>query len=275
MEEKVQITADASSSEKRHAVYKDNYVEYMLCLALDIGEGMLRNGGEVSRVEEAVERICRAYGAMHVEVFSIVSVVHASVRMPDGSYSAQMRRIRKSGTDLGKLESFNALSREVCATKMPFEELEHRISSIKARRSYPAWLTILAMIAINAAFTLFFGGTIRDTIIAGFIGAIVSVFELLPKKNITGMAQTVVSSFIISLLAAISVMLGIGDNGSTIIIGSIMTLVPGISFGTALRDLLIGDLATGSLRTLSAVLQALMIAFGYMLAVALTGGAAI
>ncbi len=271
MEEKIEEIKE----EKRREIYKDNFAEYMLCLALDVAEGMLKNGGEVSRVEEAVERICRAYGAMHIEVFSIVSVVHASVRMPDGSYSAQMRRIRKSGTDLGKLESFNALSREICATRMPFDELEQKLSEIKARRSYPAWLTVLAMIAINASFTLFFGGTIRDTVVAGVIGAVVSIFELFPKKNITGMAQTVISSFIISLLAAVSVMLGVGDNGSTIVIGSIMTLVPGLAFGTALRDLLIGDLATGSLRTLAAVLQALMIAFGYMLAVVLTGGSAI
>ncbi len=261
--------------EKRHEIYKDNFAEYLLCLALDVGEGMLKNGGEVSRVEESIERICHAYGAVHVEVFSIISVVQASVRMADGSHSFQMRRIRKSATDLGSLECYNALSREICATRMSFEELEKKLSEIKARRSYPAWLTILAMVAINSSFTMFFGGKPDDIIVSGIIGAFVSVFNLVTEKKITGMAKTVVSSFIISLLAGLSVMANIGTNGSIIIIGSIMTLVPGISFGTALRDLLTGDLATGSLRTLSAVLQALMIAFGYMLAVVLIGGGVI
>lgn len=261
--------------EKRHEIYKDNYAEYLLCLALDIGEGMLKNGGEVSRVEESIERICRAYGAVHVEVFSIISVVQASVRMEDGSHSFQMRRIRKSATDLGKLECYNALSREVCLIKMPFDELEARILEIKNRRSYPVWLTVLSMVAINSSFTMFFGGKLNDIIISGVIGALVSVFDLLTEKKITGMAKTVVSSFMISLLAGLSVILRIGTSGSTIIIGSIMTLVPGISFGTALRDLLTGDLATGSLRTLGAVLQALMIAFGYMLAVVIIGGGGI
>ena len=59
--------------------------EYLLCLALDIGEGMLKNGAEVSRVEDTIERICKAYGAVHVEVFSIISYIHAALRMPDGS----------------------------------------------------------------------------------------------------------------------------------------------------------------------------------------------
>ena len=54
-----------------------------------------------------------------------------------------------------------------------------------------------------------------------------------------------------------------------------MILVPGISFGTAMRDLLCGDLASGSLKTLQSVLQALMIAFGYVLAVGIVGGGVI
>ena len=62
-------------------IYKDNFSEYLLCLALDVGEGMLRNGGEVSRVEDTMERILYAYGAAHVEVFAIISYINAAVRM--------------------------------------------------------------------------------------------------------------------------------------------------------------------------------------------------
>ena len=41
-------------------LYKEDFTEYLLCLALDVGEGMLRNGGEIGRVEDTIERICRA-----------------------------------------------------------------------------------------------------------------------------------------------------------------------------------------------------------------------
>ena len=93
--------------------------------------------------------------------------------------------------------------------------------------------------------------------------------------NMNGMAKTALSSFVIALMAGLSVIIGIGTDGGTIIIGSIMSLVPGLSFGTAMRDLLCGDLASGSLRTLQAVLQALMIAFGYLLAFVIVGGGVI
>ena len=86
------------------------------------------------------------------------------------------------------------------------------------------------------------------------------------------MAKTVFSSFTAAILALLSVKLGIGNNPDAIIIGALMLLVPGLAFGTALRDLLCGDLLAGTLKTLQAFLAALMIAFGYVLAATLAGG---
>ena len=253
---------------KRREIYKDNFAEYLLCLALDVGEGMLKNGGEVSRVEDTIERICHAYGAVHVEVFSIISMISASVRMPDGSYSSQIRRVKNTFTDLSSLEMLNALSREVCATKPPLEELDERIHKIRSSRTYRWWVTLIATIVIAVSFTFFFGGGIFDALVAVFIGAAISLFEIFPSKYINGMAKIALSSFVIAMMTGIAVLILPKNtlNVDAIIIGSIMFLVPGLAFGTAMRDLLCGDLASGSLKTLQAVLQALMIALGYMAA---------
>ena len=50
-----------------------------------------------------------------------------------------------------------------------------------------------------------------------------------------------------------------------------MLLVPGMAFGTAMRDLFYGDLIAGALKTLQAILSSLMIAFGYMLGMTIFG----
>ena len=100
-------------------IYKENFTEHLLRLTLDVGEGMLRCGAEISRIEDTIERICYAYGAAHVEVFSIISFINVTLRMPDGSYSSQMRRIRTTGTNLSLLEGYNALSRRICASPLP------------------------------------------------------------------------------------------------------------------------------------------------------------
>ncbi len=250
----------------------DSFADNLLRLALDVGEGMLKNGAEINRVEDTVERICRAYGARHIEVFSIISVIHAAIRMPDGSYSSQMRRVRVTSTDFGTLEELNALSRNICKNIPALEEFDAMLHKIKERRNYPVWMLIIASAVATGAFALFFGGSIKDALIAALIGVIVVLIDKYSSKRLNSMAKTLLSSFVAAALAAISTKIGIGDNSGIIIIGVIMILVPGISFVTALRDLLCGDLLTGSLKTLQACLGALMIAFGYLLAMTLLGG---
>ena len=75
-------------------------------------------------------------------------------------------------------------------------------------------------------------------------------------------------------MAFIAVKLGWIANVDKIIIGNIMTLIPGIGLTNAIRDLFTGDSIAGLLRTIDAVLTALVIAAGYFL-VAFLGGFAI
>lgn len=256
--------------EKRE-IYKDNFTEYLLCLALDVGEGMLRSGAEISRVEDTIERICCAYGAVHVEVFSIISFINAAIRMPDGSYSSQLRRIKSTSTNLGMLEKLNALSRRICNEKPALEEFDGEIRRLKHLPSYSVPLVCLASGLATGGFAMFFGGKWNDGIIAFLIGVIIGFLDLKMPSRINIMAKTVISSAIATAVAILSAKIGIADSADYVIIGSIMVLVPGIAFGTAMRDLLYGDLLAGTLKTLQAILLALMIAFGYMISVELLG----
>ena len=90
---------------------KDFVLEY----ALDIGEQMVICGAEISRVEDTIERICRAYGAERIDVFSITSCIIATLKMEGEPPVTQTRRIRSSNTDFTKLDKLNALSRRIRA----------------------------------------------------------------------------------------------------------------------------------------------------------------
>ena len=202
-----------------------NDTEYLLCLALDIGEGMLKNGAEVSRVEDTIERICKAYGAVHVEVFSIISFIHAAVRMPDGSYSSQLRRVRSTGTNMRMIENLNSLSREICATTPPLTVFDQKFRELKKKPSYPAWIRSLASAAAVGSFCVFFGGSWIDAIIASIAGLIIFAVDILAPKRVNAFAKTVVSAFLASMVTALAVILDIGANPDFIIIGAIMLLV--------------------------------------------------
>jgi uncharacterized membrane protein YjjP (DUF1212 family) len=79
------------------------------------------------------------------------------------------------------------------------------------------------------------------------------------------------STVIITALAFISVKLGWISSVDKLIIGNIMTLIPGIGLTNALRDLFTGDSIAGLLRSIEAVLFALAIAAGYFFVVFLGG----
>ena len=249
----------------------ESYANYLLCLALDIGEGMLKCGAEVHRVENAIERVCYAYGAVHVEVFAITSLIVASVRMKDNSYSSQVRRLFGSSYSFSRLEDFNALSRQICQETPPLKEVDQRIRQVKARKAYPFWLYLLGGCGSSAAFTLFFGGNWRDFLVAFLLGIVVMLIERSLPTYINQLVKLFFTSFVAGTLAYLSVYAGIGVHVDSIIIGTIMIFIPGLAFGNALRDLLWGDIMAGIMKTVQSCLSTAMIAFGFMLAAILMG----
>lgn len=247
-------------------IYKENFADYLLCLALDVGEALLKNGAEISRVEDTIERICRAYGAKHVEVFCIISFINVAIRMPDGVYSSQMRRVKSISNNLCALEGLNALSRSVCRETPELEDFERRLHEIRKTKAYPTYVSFLAFGAAAASFALFFGGNFKDVLVAFVLGLVIAFVDKYAPSRLTEIAKTAISSFLSCSLAMLAVTVGIGTNEVAIITGFIMLLVPGVLFGTAMRDIFCGDLLAGSLKVLQALLISFAIALGYMAA---------
>ncbi|MDF2857596.1 MAG: rane protein, partial [Neobacillus sp.] len=70
------------------------------------------------------------------------------------------------------------------------------------------------------------------------------------------------ASFIIGLFALIFVKTGLGNQLDKIIIGSVMTLVPGLLVTNAVRDLMAGHLVSGLSKGAEAMLTAFAIGSG-------------
>lgn len=248
-------------------------VDRLLRLSLDVGEGMLKSGGEVHRVEDTVSRICWAYGAEHTEVFVIPSLMIAAVRLKNGAYSSQVRRVDGTSNDLHRLEEWNAVSREICREAPSLDAVEQRIRQAKQVRTYPTWMRVLAAAVAAGSFAVFFGGDGWDGVGSALIGALMFLLDLPPLQQINRLARTVLQAWIGGMLTCLAVRLGLGHHLGSMMIGTIMVLIPGLAFGTAFRDLLCGDFLAGTLKVVQCLLVALMIAAGYLLAMLLMGGA--
>ena len=249
-------------------------MENLFVCAMDIGEQLMISGAEVHRVEESISRMCSAFGFARADVFIITTSMVVTVFDNDGKSLTQTRRINSTSIDYEKLHLLNDLSRRICENKIVYEEIRREIEAIKGKKSYPLWAEFLSYSGIAAVFTLFFGGGLKEAAVSLIIGALVRLGILLSEKVFTNkIFNKFISSLIVSLLAFVAVKFGVIATADNVIIGNIMTLIPGLGLTNALRDLFTGDSIAGLLRTIEAVLIALAIAAGYF--VVALGGAAL
>jgi len=245
----------------------------VLSCALDIGEHMLVSGAEVYRVEDCIRRICFAYGATDVDVFTITSSIVATVEPPGEQRLTQTRRIEYYATDLDRVDRLNHLSRQMCRDRMEYEEFQKRFGEIMAIRRYPQWIEAISYFIVASSFTVFFGGSWRDAVISGLIGLILKgTVYLIQAVRFNHVLSNLIAAFVLSCLAFLSVRWGLADTVDMIVIGNIMLLIPGIALTNSLRDMISGDTMAGMLRFLEACILALAIAGGYILASLVMGG---
>jgi len=247
-------------------------MENLFTQIIDIGEEMLICGAEVHRVEESVLRMCYALGAARVEVFTITSSMLVTVYDNSGKSFTTSRRITGTYTDFEKIHRLNKLSRKICAREISQEEIGAELKKIAESKAYPFYLEVMCYALIAAAFTLFFGGKPTEALVSAVIGGMVRFVLLFCEKTIPNkIFGKFFSTAVITALSFLAVKLGIIKSVDMVIIGNIMTLIPGIGFTNALRDLFTGDSIAGLLRAIEAVLSGLAIAAGYFL-VAVLGG---
>ena len=245
----------------------------VLKYAMEIGECMLVSGAGVSRVEDTISRICKAYGAKEANVFSITSSIVTTIEDEKGEILTQTKRIKSYKTDFTKLDELNQLSRYMCKELPEEEEVKRKIAEIKKGKVVVFTEEVLTSAVIAAAWTSFYGGGITEAIIAMIAGAFVTILAryikiLAPNE----MVLNFLLSFFVAAFAYISTKFGLTEDYGKIIIGNIMLLVPGVAFVNALRDMIGGDMMSGILRVCESILLAVFLAAGSFMALMFLGG---
>ncbi len=239
---------------------------------LDIGCRLLEAGAEVRRVEDTVERLCLAYGAHDVDVFSIVVLVGVTVEGPNGDHYTQIRKVGSIGNSLVRIEKLNALSRRLCACPEDPWEVKDEVKRICAKQTYSNGLMLLSAAIAAGGFAMFFGGSWVDGLIAAVIGVAVMLLSLYTPAKVNGTLKTFITAFVAGAAALGACTFVPNSHPGEIMIGTIMLMIPGLALGTSLRDLFGGDMVSGLLRFVQALFTAAIIAAGYGLAWLTLGG---
>lgn len=248
----------------------------LLKYVLHMGQNMLLCGAEVSRVEDTIRRLLTCYGAVEVDVMTIPSSITLTATFEDGTVLTQLRRIDSGryDTDFSRLSRYNDLSRHICTQKPEVKELGAGISAIAdGGREAPAdrWLRLFGYCLGGSAFTIFLGGTLLD----GLMAIVVSLLlffadELLKRVHMQRLLKTFLLSLVTGLAAIVPGLISTAFHPSSIMIGTIMLLIPGIAMTNSVRDMLMGDTISGTLRLVESLLIACFIAAGFASAMLLT-----
>lgn len=230
---------------------------------LNIGEALYCAGGEISRIEDTLYRLGKAYGAEHVSIFALTSSIVVTMEFPGQAAITQSRRIRRRDFfDLKKLEDLNRLSRECTSQVLPVEQLRSRVLAILDERPGRASI-LLGEILAASAFTVFFGGNFCDALAAAVFACCVYLMQRYVQPVCQGrIFFNMITSFLAGVMICGACRLLPVLHAGQIMIGDIMVLIPGVAITNSMRYVLSGDSISGLEKLIDSVLLAVGIAVG-------------
>jgi len=230
-------------------------------VALFAAELTLRFGGETYRVEETIERMCRARGLMHVSPFAVPTGIFLSDDRLEGF--SFIKRIKSRSIDLKRISELNDLVRKYCGGSFTEDEMLIKLKEIAKESGYQRWQVVLAAGVSAAFFSMLAKGNLHTFWVSLVMGCIVAYLrQMMIRKTLTTLMADGIAGFLVASLAVAAHRLGLMQEIAPVIIGNMMPLVPGVAFTNGLRDLIHGDLVSGTTRVVEALLIAFAIALG-------------
>ncbi|MDQ0200556.1 threonine/serine exporter family protein [Neobacillus ginsengisoli] len=233
------------------------------------GKIMLQSGGETYRVEDTMMRIAASFGIENTHSYVTPTGIIFSA---EGSEETKTKLIRISerSTDLKKVAMVNSISRRISSGEVTLLEALGLLNEIDSLdMTFPFMVQVAAASSASGCFMIMLNGGWNDFIpamISGGLGylSFVYVHRFVPIKFFSEF----LASFLIGLLSLLLVKIGIGHQLDKIIIGSVMTLVPGLLITNAVRDLMAGHLVSGLSKGAEAFLTAFAIGSGIAIVLA-------
>lgn len=238
----------------------------LLDVACKLGRCIQENGGEIYRVEQAIDFFMRAYGINDAQIFAIPATIIVTIKGDDGEPITQLERVTSISQNMNRLNKVNDLCRWVCRNTPEADIIYEKLNTINNSKKYSDLSDMTAYGIASAFFCFFWGGSIFDAIVAFIAGvATERCLRFLGKFQSNIFFSNLISSMLIALIAILSMEIGFGKDLDMIIVGAVMTLVPGVGITNIMRDIISGDVITGTTKIAEVLLIATAIATGIAL----------
>ena len=244
----------------------------VLSLAVEIADVMLRNGGEIYRIEDTVVHILKADNIENFDVYLLSNGLFASSNEDKEDACSIIRHVPLGSVNLSKIAYLNQLARDLCTHKCTVAEGWERVKEAKTLPSYSNKNQYFFCGLGSACYTFMFGGGLMDFGFSFIIGLFEQmVLNHLAERKFSRFLRNVFTSAFVSTCSILVMQTGLPLLQDKIIIGAIMPLVPGITFTTSIRDFHNGDYLSGTIHLIDALLTALCIAVGIIIPMAVFG----
>ncbi len=237
-----------------------------VALAVTLAGEMLRYGGETYRAEECCTTVLRACGAEAISVISLPTALLASADV-DGEHRTESVTVKDRSTDLNGIERINGLSRRIAAGEI---DVDAAFAELEKKPKDSFWLLSLFGALSAGCFALVFDGGIADFLPTCIAAILAQLFKRLTDKvSRNSFLSTMGGCMITAGFARLAVWLFPVCNMDAVIVGGIMSMLPGLAMTNALRDTIHGDTVSGVARGAEAVITGVVIAAGVAVVLAL------
>lgn len=234
------------------------------------GEIMLKNGAETYRVEETMEHIAKACGAIKVESFVIPTGVFLTVHDSSERMLTSMWRVRARTINLDRVSKVNELSRRLADKRITFNDAYDILHHIDLERTgFSLVPSMLASGVIGGTTAVLQNAGAFE--ILGAFGAALTVryiAHVVSRRHGVQITYEFIGGMAAALIGVLLAVLFPETNRDAIIIGGIMPLVPGVAITNAIRDVMVGDLLSGLSRGMEAALTAMAVTMGVVIGLA-------
>ena len=114
----------------------------ILALSVEIADVMLRNGGEIYRIEDTVIHILKAHDVESFDVYVLSNGIFASANEDKDDSCSMIRHVPLGEVNLAKVSYLNQLARDLCSHNCSVEEAWERVEKAKKLPKYSNWIQI-------------------------------------------------------------------------------------------------------------------------------------
>jgi len=241
---KLEVTANIQNSSAPEDVEK------ALKTVMRAGEMLLVSGAEVSRVEDTMRRILLNFKFSDAQAFVIPGMMILAVETGQQASKTVIKRVSGSSYHLGKVSLINSLSRELASTEMTVDEFHNRLEDIDKVPPYDTKLVIAAAGIGSFAFTYIINANIHASFVALFVGMLVFAVTVFLRRNKVSKILVKMLAGLLSFVFAYVAIEFLSDQRfvlEMVVFGSIIPHLPGMALVSSMRDVMGGDLVSGSI----------------------------